>query len=259
LTAAGPNGGNGTWSGTSFTGTDCGSWGGVGSTATFLGSDRLNAGQQLGINQYIESSDGRFVLFLQPDGNLVLYNGSALWNTGTTTATRLVMQTDGNLVLYNGNTPLWYTSTAGSSNRLVLQVDGNLVEYSSADTPLWFTGTGGHGTTTGFGSDTLPAGGQLGSQQYLLSSDKRYGLLLQPDGNVVLYGPGYHVLWNSGTTTMTRLVMQTDGNLVGYNGNTPVWNRATTTGTRLVMQSDGNLVEYNVNTPLWFTGTGGQI
>jgi hypothetical protein len=133
------------------------------------------------------------------------------------------------------------------------------VEYSSGNAPLWFTGTGGHTATTAFGSDSLTSGGQLGSQQFLLSSDLRYALLLQSDGNLVLYGPGYHVLWNSGTGNMTRLIMQNDGNLVGYNGNTPVWNRATATGTRLVTQADGNLVEYNGNTPLWYTSTGGQI
>src|SRR5690606_8857772 len=49
LTASGPNGGNGTWSGTSFTGQSCGtgsggSWNGVGS-ATYFGSTTMTQGQ----------------------------------------------------------------------------------------------------------------------------------------------------------------------------------------------------------------------
>jgi surface antigen len=55
---------------------------GVGN-ATYVGN-HLNAGQALGSNQYITSSNLMYVLFMQPDGNLVLYNGnSALWNSQT--------------------------------------------------------------------------------------------------------------------------------------------------------------------------------
>jgi surface antigen len=246
-----------------------GSWGGIGSGPAFLGADTLSSGQQMSANQYIESADARFALLLQSDGNLVLYGGSAIWSSGTggSGATRLVMQTDGNLVLYNVNTPVWFTATGGTgAAHLSLQTDGNLVTYNnSSGSPTWWTGTGGHAATTDYGSDTLSAAQQLNPQQYLRSSDKRYGLLLQSDGNLVVYGPGYHVLWSSGTggSGATRLVMQTDGNLVLYNANTPVWFTATggTGAAHLSLQTDGNLVVYNDASSAveWQSGTSGQI
>jgi hypothetical protein len=145
------------------------------------------------------------------------------------------------------NTPIWWSGTGGGQAHLTLQTDGNLVTYTeTSGTPTWWTRTGGHTATTYFGSDGLTAGQQLTSQQYLRSSDKRYALLMQSDGNLVLYGSGYHVLWNPVTSTGTRLVMQTDGNLVLYNVNTALWYTGTggTSTNRLVMQNDGNLVTY---------------
>jgi hypothetical protein len=179
----------------------------------------------------------------------------------------MVMQTDGNLVLYTAtSTAVWSSGTSGTgAAHLSLQTDGNLVTYNnSSGSPTWWTGTGGHTATTAFGSDTLPAGQTLLPQQYLRSPDKRYGLLLQSDGNLVLYGPGYHVLWSSGTSGSgaTRLVMQTDGNLVLYNVNTPVWFTATggSGPAHLTLQADGNLVTYNDATGAaqWQSATSGQ-
>ena len=85
----------------------------------------------------------------------------------------------------------------------------------------------GVGSATFFGTDTLSAGQQINANQYMLSADVRFALLLQTDGNLVLYGS--NAIWNSGTSGSgaTRLVMQTDGNLVLYNVNTPVWFTAT--------------------------------
>ncbi|AHB42157.1 Curculin protein [Candidatus Saccharibacteria bacterium RAAC3_TM7_1] len=70
--------------------------------------------------EYLSSSDNRFRLVLQRDGNLVLYSvttGKPLWNTRTygKDGSRLVLQSDGNLVLYTStNKPLWNTRTYGA-------------------------------------------------------------------------------------------------------------------------------------------------
>jgi hypothetical protein len=65
--------------------------------------DTLNAGERLLANQYLQSLNGSYKLYLQGDGNLVLRNAasSALWASGTNGkgAVRLEMQGDGNLVL----------------------------------------------------------------------------------------------------------------------------------------------------------------
>jgi streptogrisin C len=56
--------------------------------------------------------------------------------------------------------------------------------------------------------------------------------------------------------------MQTDGNLVVYNGaSAPVWNTGTggRNGATLLVQNDGNVVLYDHQwNVLWNTGTGGR-
>jgi len=58
-----------------------------------------------------------------------------------------------------------------------------------------------------------------------------------------------------------RLVMQTDGNLVVYQGSTPLWSSCTNTsgGQIATLQPDGNFVVYDSNHyPLWSSNTNGQ-
>lgn len=96
--------------------------------------------------QSMWSSDGRFQLVMQTDGNLVLYGpAGSMWATGTNGGSdrRMVMQTDGNLVVYNSaDQALWHTSTGGNPGaRLSLQNDGNLVIYNTANAAIWATNT----------------------------------------------------------------------------------------------------------------------
>ncbi len=99
------------------------------------------------------------------------------------------------------------------------------------------------------------------------SEDKRYHLVFQEDGNLVLYKGASKAIWNSHTngTAVKTCVMQGDGNLVmyGYN-NQHVWysdkkydgswfSKAMGAGDefkaggpvyKLIVQNDGNLVIY---------------
>ena len=106
-------------------------------------TDHLEPGQQLMHDQSITSTDGRFQLIMQTDGNLVVYrtrDRRPLWATGTqqTDAQRAIMQTDGNLVLYHiNNQPVWASNTNGSpGSHLIMQNDGNLVIYKP-NVPIW--------------------------------------------------------------------------------------------------------------------------
>lgn len=63
---------------------------------------------------------------------------------------------------------------------------------------------------------------QLKAGQYLISSNKRYILTMQHDGNLVLTKDLDAVLWDSGTWKSGDgcfLTIQGDGNLVLYNKN----------------------------------------
>ncbi|MER2563564.1 MAG: peptidoglycan DD-metalloendopeptidase family protein [Myxococcaceae bacterium] len=111
------------------------------------GCGLLAAGQSLSAGQSKASCDGRFVLAMQTDGNLVLYQGTrALWATMTNGrgGALAAMQGDGNFVVYTAaGAPLFHTNTfryAGA--RLAIQNDGNLVVYQGT-TPRWASNTGG--------------------------------------------------------------------------------------------------------------------
>lgn len=109
--------------------------------------DRLSQGQELIVGQELCSADGRFVLPMQQDGNLVLYQGvgQAIWssNTGGSGATKMIFQNDGNLVIYKGSDAVWSSETGGSfAQSLVLQKDGNLV-LRKDNNAIWDTKTGG--------------------------------------------------------------------------------------------------------------------
>jgi hypothetical protein len=92
----------------------------------------------------------------------------------------------------------------------------------------------------------------------LLSYDEKYRLILQGDGNLVLYSPT-RALWSTATVGRggMRLILQTDGNLVLYRSDwVPVWDSRTDGqgSVRLIPQTDGNLVLYtNSWRPTWYT------
>src|SRR4029079_17899213 len=110
----------------------------------------LFPGTALARGQSWSSCDGRFVLAMQGDGNLVVYQGGTpLWasNTQGTDAQTAVMQDDGNFLLKDSSgTTRWATETWGHGGAYaVMQDDGNLVVYGQTGdvAPLWASNTGG--------------------------------------------------------------------------------------------------------------------
>lgn len=227
----------------------------------------LQPGQSLNTGSYLMSPAAHSVLMLQNDGNLVLYNDSVpQWSSGTngTDASRLIMQTDGNLVLYNATgKALWNSATNGNANaRVTLQSDGNLVIYSSNDAPLWATATYHVPSYSGSVLHLLK-GGTLLPMQSLQMADRTHVLMMQTDGNLVLYSGGTPI-WASYTQGHpgAYAVMQADGNLVIYAPTRqPLWATYTNAnpGSTIVLQNDGNVVIYNAAVkPVWQTQTYGR-
>jgi len=128
--------------------------------------------------------------------------------------------------------------------------------------------TGEHRGASMRGGDVL-----YGSANQYLSPDLDYPpmqmmwFMMQSDCNLVVYqkreGPPSEALpyWDAGSWgrgSNCHLIMQTDGNLVIYNGSTPVWDSGTwgNPGAYLNAQHDGNVVIYRPNgTPIWWTST----
>ena len=209
------------------------------------------------------SCDGRFTLAMQTDGNLVLYSlGVPMWATGTNGrgGDVAVMQGDGNFVLYDGHShPLFATGTNGHPGAwLALQDDGNAVVYQSGH-PLWASNTAGlPAKPTACGA--IQPGHGLAPGESVSSCDGQHVLVMQGDGNLVLYHGGT-ATWASHTngTDARYAIMQGDGNLVVYGGParwaSGTWGHG---GAWLAVQDDGNVVIYVGGTPIWATGTNGR-
>src|SRR5207237_529299 len=121
----------------------------------------------------------------------------------------------------------------------------------------------GVGSAKFLGTDRLYSGQTMSAAQYILSGNVQDVLILQTDGNLVLYH-NRTAIWNSRTagSGATQLKMQMDGNLVLYTAaGTAVWNSHTAGSGHgvVVMQSDGNLEVYSDSAgSTWQTNTGGQ-
>ena len=106
---------------------------------------------------------------------------------------------------------------------------------------------------------TLNPGQVLQPGWYLESGNANYKLIMQGDGNLVLYH-GSQALWSTGTAgdNGATVSMQTDGNLVVYYRGIAKWNSNTAgfSGAFLQLQDDSNLVVYHMGHPVWDWGAG---
>ncbi|AKU95111.1 Xanthomonapepsin precursor [Labilithrix luteola] len=107
------------------------------------------------------------------------------------------------------------------------------------------------GTTScaGINGITLKSGTVTPVGTSIESPNKKYQLAYQTDGNLVVYEllPSKKALWASGTmgATPDKVVMQADGNLVVYKSDGGVaWSSKTSgnTGAVVSLQDDNNLV-----------------
>jgi hypothetical protein len=110
---------------------------------------------------------------------------------------------------------------------------------------------------TVYADDKLNPGESLRRGDNLTSANGQYRLLMQKDGNLVLYGPRKQPIWSSNTEgrPVENCMMQRDGNLVLYlRDGQPVWasNTDRFPGSFLLLQNDGNLVIYQ---PVWSSST----
>ena len=109
-------------------------------------------------------------------------------------------------------------------------------------------------------TDRLNPGDALYPNQHLTSHGGELALVMQADGNLVLYAPGGQRVWDTGTDGqwVSRAVMQEDGNFVLYGPVGAIWSSHTHDhpGSTLVLQDDGNVVIFDPGRqPLWASGT----
>ena len=172
----------------------------------------LVAGQMLPSGKCIVSPHGQYFLLMNTDGNFFIYDwahGTGTWGPGTQghPGAYAIFQTDGNLVVYSASgVALWSSGTSGTyAERLDMNDDGRIIIWKSA----WNSGTSDgqfNGTTyahpscdVGLGTGTT---GQLWSGQCFVSPNGRFELLMQADGNMVIYDRSVTpnaAIWSTGT------------------------------------------------------------
>jgi len=102
--------------------------------------------------------------------------------------------------------------------------------------------------------------------QGIKSANGNHNFVMQSDNNAVIYNTtNGDSLWTTGTngkgTSPLSFIYQTDGNLILSDNNNKSYWASNTNGkgsTGLIMQTDGNLVLYNGTTPVWASGTNGK-
>lgn len=111
----------------------------------YLISTGVGAPSTLSQGQSLTSTDSRWKLTLQSDGDLVgTADGQTWWNSKSggkgTPPYQAVMQPDANFVIYDSaSKPIWYTGSQGGTPpyQLVMQTDRNIVVYDSTGKALW--------------------------------------------------------------------------------------------------------------------------
>lgn len=235
--------------------------------STHLIAQSFGLGTNLAMGKRYASSDGQYGLVFQRDGNLVILNRGnvAQWSSKTEGRGRkATFQTDGNFVVYDSADNAIFSSNTNNKNaaRLDMQNDGNLVIYNRNGNALWASQTsGGNGGSSGnngnYRNGTIYKGYVFEKNKKLYSTNMKYYITFQNDGNLVLYSRSSQVpLWSSKTDgSGNRAEFQNDGNLVIYNNaDRPIFTSNTETGNaqKISIQNDGNLVIYDSrNIPLW--------
>jgi hypothetical protein len=142
-----------------------------------------------------------------------------------------------------------------------MMLKGEIALTNVLPTPPEPSSGGGGGTIGSCGE--LAGNVSLTANQSLASCNGGFTLIMQGDGNLVLYQSGT-ALWASNTvgSGADEAIMQGDGNFVLYTSSgSPVWASGTAgnAGAYLDVQNDGNVVIYSSSgSALWSTGTAGK-
>jgi peptidoglycan hydrolase-like protein with peptidoglycan-binding domain len=223
-----------------------------GSSSAGTPPGQLNPGQQITSGTQVASPDGKFVLQMQSDGNLVLRapGNTPLGDTHTAghDGTIAMMQADGNFVLTApGNIPVWASGTDGHPGTVLqVQDDGNVVLYAPGHQVLRVlfpavpnpTPTVPSATITAPGTSTAtPAPGTSGpnpapAPEHCGTAEDTMNIM---DPTLLgVPGPG------AGSVHL-QMDWCWDGSKITRLGNPVVW--TTKTG-------NGGLLEWNTNTPI---------
>jgi len=179
------------------------------------GSGRMTTQEALFPGDQLRSRNGTMRLTLDQDGDLSLtQDGFLVWSSQTSGrgSKAAVVQRDGNFVLYDATgVAIWAPNVFDPSRRptLTLQNDGNLVLYGGDGRAYWATGTVRPPPS---GCLTMWPSMALSRNQTLRSCSGRLKLLMQGDGNLVVYDGASVARFNTGTNGNPGAQLRIDAN-----------------------------------------------
>ena len=144
--------------------------------------------------------------------------------------------------------------------RLVMQPDGDSSCSSPGPEKLWSSGTAGKGATHAqmrAGGNLVLVGHRATVWDTKTSGHRGARLVVQDDGNLVVYGADNSIVWQSGT--VTEWAAATGDRLRATEALFP--GASLTAKTRpltLTLQADGDLVLAREGIPVWASGTAGK-
>jgi len=231
----------------------------------FVTGNSLHSAVILRSGNSLISSRGTYTLTMLATVDLVISiasTGRVIWSFGTAghPGATAVLQRDGNLVVHASDGSVLKTTGSGGhpagTYTMTIQEDSNLVIYTPGGTALWSSNT----TNNLLGStESLHAG------QFLRSHGRQYQLIMQKDGNLVLYDTtNGSVTWETNTSVMnSRVIMGPGGALTIYGPlGKELWSTHTSgyPGATATLQTDGNLVVYHKGVAIWASrGIGGVL
>ena len=184
----------------------------------------LEKGEELKTGEKLCSTNGDYRLDMQEDGNLVVYHKTfgATWASFTqfSGSVRAKLEDDGNFKLWDLQNNLKFeTKTSGKGGaKIILLNDGRLQVLNEENETIWNARD-----TSGFldkGCLPVLTGGQtLNRGQSVCSVNKRFNLIMEDGGNLVVYQNSNHEkVWEAGANGRggVRADMQEDGNFVIY-------------------------------------------
>ncbi|MCA9330031.1 hypothetical protein KDA11_05255, partial [Candidatus Saccharibacteria bacterium] len=187
------------------------------------------------------------------------YNRASSLSDNTWVSSNRVVLQDAAAISPGQQTTMYYTTTSPSTTGAYNEQFALLVEGVS-----WLPGSN-YTTEVRVQNDLsrLKNGEKLLQNEYINTGNRR--LILQGDGNLVIYNSSGKATWSSATRNGKLHILQGDGNLVLYKSQKPragdaVWSSGTRSGKSLIMQGDGNLVLYSTQSPkagnaVWNSGT----